>query len=192
MTRILPAQYQKPLFSDKIVSPLFQVIGGSLFIALCAQIKIPLAFSPVPLTLQTLAVMLVGATLGRRNGALTVLLYLAEISGGLPFLAGGLSAPLSLFGLKGGYYWGFIFQAYMAGWCRENQNKWSSPIILSILIFTTLIQLGIGTLWLSIFVGIKSCMQLGFYPFILGDILKCVAAFGFIRRGMACAPICKE
>src|SRR5437879_6122382 len=92
------------------------IIGFSLFVALCAQVSIPLSFSPVPVTLQTLAVLLTGAALGSKRGALAMLAYLAEGSAHLPFFAGGASGfPL----LTGGYLVGFVIAAYVVGWLCE-------------------------------------------------------------------------
>lgn len=107
---------------DSRVLLLTRIILGSCLIALCAQIRIPLPFTPVPITLQTLAVMLVGGALGSRNGALSVLLYLAESMLGLPVLSGFRIDPLALFSPVGGYLVGFVFQAYLTGWFVENQS----------------------------------------------------------------------
>jgi len=77
------------------IRQLAQVILCSGIIALCAQIRIPLPFTPVPITMQTFAVMMIGGMLGSKNGALCVLMYLAEASFGLPVLRGGVSDPLA-------------------------------------------------------------------------------------------------
>lgn len=80
----------------------FQVLAASLFMALCSQIKIALPFTPIPLTLQTLAVLLIGAALGSRKGSFAILLYYAEILIGLPVLAGGYQIRSPLLGQAGG------------------------------------------------------------------------------------------
>jgi len=88
------------------------VLGGSLFIALAAQVSVP--FYPVPLTLQTLAILIVGLSFGARLGAATLLAYLAEGAMGLPVFAGGGSAP-ALLGPTAGFLFGFVLMAWLAG-----------------------------------------------------------------------------
>jgi len=92
------------------------VLGGSLFIALAAQVSVP--FFPVPLTLSTLAVLLVGLTLGARLGAAAVLAYLAEGAMGLPVFAGGMSTA-SLVGPTAGFLYGYVGMAWLAGLAVE-------------------------------------------------------------------------
>lgn len=88
------------------------VLGGSLFIALAAQVSVP--FYPVPMTLQTLAILIVGLSFGARLGALTLVAYLAEGAMGLPVFAGGGSAP-ALMGPTAGFLFGFVQMAWLAG-----------------------------------------------------------------------------
>ena len=92
------------------------VLGGSLFIALAAQVSVP--FFPVPLTLSTLAVLLVGLTLGSRLGAAAVLAYLAEGAMGLPVFAGGMNG-VALVGPTAGFLYGFVGMAWLAGLAVE-------------------------------------------------------------------------
>ncbi|MBD3274481.1 MAG: biotin transporter BioY, partial [Candidatus Marinimicrobia bacterium] len=91
------------------------VLGGSLFIALLAQLAVHLPFSPVPITGQTLGVLLAGALLGKIRGTMTVLAYLTEGVSGLPVFAGATAGPAVLLGPTGGYLIGFIFAAYLTG-----------------------------------------------------------------------------
>lgn len=155
---------------------ILQIIGGSLFLALCAQIKIPLWFTPVPITLQTLAVMIIGATMGARMGAMSIALYLAQISMGFPFCAGGLSNPFALIGPNAGYFFGMILQAYLVGWVFERRSSFSSGTLLLSLLSISLIQLGLGTLWLAAFVGWNNAPLMGFLPFLPGELVKVIAA----------------
>lgn len=144
------------------------VLGGSLFIALLSQISIPLIFSPVPLTLQTLAVLLVGSLLGPKKGVLAVLTYLAESALGLPFLAGGAFGMASLCGATGGYLIGFVFAAYVVGVFKEKMAGFA--------LATALIWF-FGALWLSLFVGsLSTALLLGVVPFIATDLLKALVA----------------
>jgi len=161
---------------------LFQVLGGSLLIALCAQIKIPLFFTPVPLSLQTLAVMIVAGFLGRKKGTLCVVTYLAQLSMGLPVGAGGAANSLALLGPTGGYLIGFVLQAYLVGWCAEKKEDLSPLKMFSALFSISFIQMGMGALWLGLYVGFENAMMMGFTPFIPGDFLKVLAATTFIAK----------
>lgn len=164
---------------QQAIMDLIQVLGGSLFIVLCAQIKFPLPFSPVPLSMQTFAVLMIGGMLGKKKGALSVLLYLAQISGGLPFGAGGNANPLTLIGPTGGYFVGFVAQAYLTGWCMENMSQFRSLKAVALLTITPLL---LGSAWLSAFVGSENALTMGFYPFLIGDMLKCLAAMTCLAK----------
>jgi biotin transport system substrate-specific component len=164
--------------SKDIFFSILQIIGASAFIALCAQIRISLYFSPVPVTGQTFAIMLIGASLGSRKGVLSVLLYLLEGAMGLPVFAGGLGL-ISLFGVKSGYFLGFIAQVYLVGRFTEKQKSFQNARTLFILLFSCLIQMGLGVIWLSSFVGIQTALFIGLYPFLIGETIKsvCIAAY---------------
>lgn len=96
------------------------ILFGSLFLALFSQLAIPLWFSPVPLTMQTFAVLLLGALLGSKRGPLAVALFLAEGACGLPFFAGG-TAGIS--GATAGYLIGFVLCAFLVGFLLERGWK---------------------------------------------------------------------
>jgi biotin transport system substrate-specific component len=149
-----------------------QILGASLFIGLLAQVRIPLYFSPVPITGQTLAVMLIGALLGSRKGALAVICYLIQGCLGMPVWAGGGFGLMHFAGPTGGYLIGFALQAYLTGLMFEQKNVLSRlPAFLKVFL-PSILQLTLGTLWLSNFTGLSSAWMLGFYPFILGDLIK--------------------
>ena len=101
---------------DTLLKKVALVLGGTLFIAMAAQISVP--FYPVPLTMQTLAILIVGLTFGSRLGAATLAAYLAEGAMGLPVFAGGHSAP-ALIGPTAGFLFGFVGMAYLAGLAVE-------------------------------------------------------------------------
>ena len=164
------------------LSTCLQVLGGSLFIALCAQIKVPLFFSLVPLSLQTLAVMLVAGFLGRSKGSLAVMTYLAQLSMGLPVAVGGTVASLALIGSTGGYLAGFVLQAYLVGWCADNKHRMNNLAFFGALSAISMMQLGLGTLWLGTFVGMQNALFMGFLPFIAGELLKVMAATTLITK----------
>lgn len=159
---------------------IFQVIAGSLFLSVAAQIAIP--FIPVPLTMQTFAVMLLGLTLGPVKGALSVALYIAESMTGLPILANFKSNPTALVGLCGGYIFGWVVQAYLTGLLFEKSSKASFKTLLGALLFISALQLGMGTLWLASFIGLKEAIFAGFVPFIIGETLKCIAILKIAAR----------
>ena len=134
-----------------------------------------MGFTPVPITLQTFAVLLLAATLGARNAMLAVVVYLAEGMMGFPVMKGGTVNPLALIGPTGGYLIGMVAQAYLAGWFFERAYKFSSAILILAVSATCFIQLGVGALWLSLFVGATNTLEMGVLPFLPGEILKTMA-----------------
>lgn len=161
---------------------LFQVLGASFLLAFCSQIKIVLPFTLVPLTFQTLAVLLIGATLGSRKGAMAILLYYAEILAGLPVLSGGVADPLIFLGPKAGYVLGFCIQAYCIGWFAEREIG-SKPMALFIGGFVgSLLQMAFGVVLLAIFVGWNHVWMMGAAPFIPGEMLKILFVAFCLRR----------
>jgi biotin transport system substrate-specific component len=158
------------------------VIAGSAFLALMAQVAIPLPFTPVPLTMQTLAVFLLGALLGSRNGALSVIAYLVEGSCGLPVFAGGTANALWFFGARAGYLVGFVIAAYIVGKIIERiRSKGILKLIAAIGAGQATI-LFCGWLWLSFFVGPIQAIVVGVLPFLITDIAK-IASASLIIRG---------
>ena len=159
------------------------MIGGSLFVALSARIAISLPFSPVPITGQTLAVLLVGALLGSRRGACSLLLYLLEGAVGLPVFAGGIGGPAHLLGPTGGYLIGFAGAAFVAGLLAE--QRWDRRVQSNALamFLSNLVIYAFGLPWLAHFVGADKVLALGFYPFIAGDLMKLALATIFLPSG---------
>jgi len=159
------------------------IIGGSLFIALCAQVIIPLPFSPVPITGQTLAVLLTGALLGSKRGSLALLAYLTEGTAGLPVFAGGTAGLLCLVGPTGGYLMGFIAAAFITGllaergWDQRVRTTFPAMLIGNAAIYV------FGLIWLARFVGTEKVLSMGFYPFIPGDLLKLALASILLPSG---------
>ncbi|GAP06219.1 MAG TPA: biotin transporter BioY [Anaerolinea thermolimosa] len=150
------------------------ILGCSWLIALSAQVVIPL--QPVPVTGQTLGVLLAGALLGSKRGAMTVLTYLLQGVLGLPVFAGGTSGLARVFGPTGGYLLGFVVAAFVVGWLSERGwDRRFITMIFSMLIGNAVIYT-LGLPWLAIYVGWGSVMKLGLVPFIAGDILKVILA----------------
>lgn len=159
-----------------LVRDITLVIVGSLFVALAAQVAIPLPFTPVPITGQTFAVALTGALLGSKRGALAILAYLAEGAVGLPFFAGGAGGVAVLKGATAGYLMGFVVSAFVVGWlCERGWDRRLATLALTLLIGDILIFL-FGVSWLARFVGTGQAIEKGFIPFIPGDLIKIALA----------------
>lgn len=152
------------------------VLAGSLLIALCAQIAIPLPFTPVPVTGQTFAVLLVGMAFGAWRGAASVLLYLTQAAVGLPVLAGGNAGSALLLGATGGYLIGFVFAAWIAG--RLAERGWDRTPLTTALAMTlaTAVIFLCGLAWLSAFIPSTNLLAFGLFPFLPGAVLKIALA----------------
>jgi biotin transport system substrate-specific component len=155
-----------------IIYDLGLLLAGSALIALSAQVAIPLPFSPVPVTGQTFAVLLVGAALGRWRGAAAVVTYIAEGAAGLPVFAGASGGPAVLIGPTGGYLLGFIPGAWLCGLLSEHGwDRRAGSTVLSMLLGNVVI-FAVALPWLARFVGATNVWAMGFWPFIPGDIVK--------------------
>jgi biotin transport system substrate-specific component len=148
--------------------------------ALSARITIPLSFTPVPITLQVMIVLLAGLTLGAKDGALSQIVYIGAILIGLPFDAKGIGAA-ALISATAGYLIGFIPAAFVTGWLAakgaQGNRVWS---FAASLIGVAVIYL-IGTAWLTIgFLGgdLSRGWALGVAPFIVVDVIKALIAAG--------------
>ncbi|MFH1679448.1 MAG: biotin transporter BioY [Candidatus Eisenbacteria bacterium] len=148
------------------------VIGGSLLVALSAQVAFRLPFSPVPVTAQTFAVLLVGALLGSRRGALALLAYLTEGAAGLPFFSQGTGGALFLAGPTGGYLMAFVPAAFLAGALSERGGDRRPHTAAAAMLLGSAVILAGGAAFLARFVGIEGAIQAGVLPFLPGDALK--------------------
>ena len=160
------------------------VLVGSLFIALFAQLTIRLPFTPVPISGQTFAVLLVGTAFGWTRAGLTVGLYLAEIAIGLPFAAEGRSGwdILTVATASGGYLWGMLLAGVLTGWLAN--RGWDRDIrsSLGVMLLGNIVIFAVGVPWLaaSIDVPAGEALELGLYPFIVGDVVKLLLAAGLL------------
>ena len=127
------------------------IVGFSLFVALTAQIAIPLPWTPVPITGQTLGVLLTGAILGPRRGALAILLYLVEGLAGMPVFAGMTSGMAKLLGPTGGYLMALPVAATLVGWLAQRGWDRRIPTALAMFGLGNLIIYAIGASWLNIY-----------------------------------------
>ncbi len=148
-------------------------LAGSALLAVSAQIAVPIG--PVPITMQTFVVLLIGATYGWKLGGGTMALYLAEGAMGLPVFANGGSLP-SLMGPTAGYLFGFVAAAALVGWLSE--KGWGQSVVkvaIAMIIGNAVIYLG-GLSWLSSFIGLERAVEVGMLPFLIGDALKIALA----------------
>jgi len=159
---------------------LILAIANLLLIA-CAQIRIPLPFTPVPITGQTFGVLLTGALLGSRYGTLVVIAYVVQGLTGLPVFAGLKGGIAVSFGPTGGYILGFIPAAFVVGWLLE--KGWYKNLVLTIIAFAlgNVTIYAFGLPWLAFFVGWDQVLQMGLLPFLPGDLLKLILAVLVIR-----------
>lgn len=160
------------------VSVVALVVGFALLTALMAQVRLPLPFTPVPVTGQTFAVLLSGAALGWRLGTASQGLYVALGALGLPFYAGGNSGWEYATGSTGGYLVGFVVAAFVVGHLAERrQDRTVATAVPAFLTGTVIIYL-FGVSWLarSLGVGAVEAMELGMVPFVVGDLAKVVLA----------------
>ena len=167
---------------ENIRENILSLIGAftfSFLTALGAHIKIPLPFTPVPVTFQVFFVLLSGAILGKEGGTISQLLYLAFGSIGLPFFASGGGA-LYLFGPTGGYLFGFVVASYITGYLIR-KFKSSFSIFFSMLISLLAIYF-FGVIHLSLFLHISlwKGIKIGALPFVGIDIVKILIAFSVV------------
>jgi biotin transport system substrate-specific component len=150
------------------------ILGGALFLALCAQISFELPFTPVPITMQTFGVLLLGASYGVWRGGLAAAVYLLMGIVGLPVFADRSHGLDVVIGATGGYLVGFVVAAAVVGWLA--QRKWDrrfSSAVAAMLTGTVIIY-ALGLAWLKHDQGLDwaTTLEYGLYPFVLGDLIK--------------------
>jgi len=149
------------------------VMLGTLFLALSSYVEVPMV--PVPVTMQTLAVTLVGALYGWRLGAITIIAWLAEAAVGLPVLSGGAAGAHHFVGPTAGYLFAFPVVGVVVGWLAERGWNGRKPVLafLSLLLGNALC-LGLGAAWLATLFGAEVAWTSGVAPFLIGGVLKSV------------------
>ncbi len=160
------------------------VLGGSLFVALCARITIPLMpLTPVPLTVQNLGVLLVGLLLGSRRGFSAMMLYLVAGLAGFPvFSPGGLGGAAQLFGVTGGFLLAYPFVAFLAGYIFERGTKTFARAAIAGLLAEILLFAG-GLSWLYLFThSLSKAAYFGLYWFVAAEIIKVMFAAAIATR----------
>jgi len=173
MQREFPTALPRPIVPAlPHVGDIALVLGASLFVALMAQASLHLPFSPVPITGQTFAVLLVGAALGSKRGAASLIAYLVEGAAGLPVFAGGMAGPAVLVGPTGGYLAGFVLAAWAVGWLAERGLDRRVPGALLIFLAGDALIFLCGLAVLAFFVGLPNLLSAGLWPFLPGDAIK--------------------
>ncbi|MBN8996303.1 MAG: biotin transporter BioY [Rhizobiales bacterium] len=168
--------------TSRTVQEVVLVLAGTLALIIAAKVKVP--FYPVPMTLQTLAVMAIAVTFGLRLGVTTVLAYLAEGALGLPVFTNTpplAAGPAYLLGPTGGFLAGFVVLAVVVGYAADRGWSRSVPKLASVLLVGDVIVMALGFTWLAAFaqlptggagIGMAKAWAGGVAPFILGDLLK--------------------
>lgn len=159
------------------------VTAGTALVAALAQVSVPL--QPVPLTGQTLGVLLVGGWLGSRRGAASLTLYVCAGVAGLPVFALGSWGPGILMGPTGGYLIGFIVAAAAAGFLAERGFLRTFPLAVAAMFLASLPIHAFGLAWLSRFVPSGSLLDVGFWPFVAFDPVKLALAASILRGSTA-------
>jgi biotin transport system substrate-specific component len=171
-----PHAVAQNLVRGRAAANVLLVVGATLFIALAAQISVPLPFTPIPMTMQPLAVILVGVTLGANRGAATAMLYLLEGFSGLPFFALGHAGVLWAVAPTAGFLWSYPLAAWVAG--RFSELNWGATTLRAIagmLAALAIIYAG-GWSWLAMITSPSSAFFAAVVPFVFADIVKVALA----------------
>lgn len=171
-------------------------LGLAALTGVAAQVRIPLPFTPVPITLQTFAVLLTGIVLGTRYGGLSQALYVGIGLAGVPWFQGGGAGVGHLLGPTGGYLIGFVVAAVGVGYAIDHYPRTRRPPVLLgvLLVANFLIIYGLGLPWLFAWLTVISetsvtlmdGLAMGLFPFIPGDIVKLLGA---LAVGTAITPM---
>lgn len=158
--------------------------SASCIIAISSQVSIPVPFSPVPISLQPHAVILMGMLLGPKLGTLAIGMFLLEGCLGLPVFANGHFGPLHLIGPTGGYLLSYLLVPWIFKIALRSSPRGKGPLLaflatLLSCLLASFFVLAIGTLWLSLFMGgLQNAFRAGFAPFLAGDVVKSLLLAG--------------
>lgn len=162
---------------ERVIRNVALAFAGTAFLTISAKISVPMY--PVPMTMQTLAVVLVGAVFGMRLGFATVVLYLAEGALGLPVFQGtpalGIGLPYMI-GPTGGYLVGFALAAGLVGWMAEHGAARSMLRMAGAATLAHVVIVGLGFLWLAQLRGLTVAWEAGVVLFLFGSVLKIAIA----------------
>ena len=164
------------IFPKSIAYKLVLAFIGSIILALLAQLRIPVPFSPVPITGQTFGVLLIGGILGSQIGTISIIMYLFEGISGLPVFAGIGAGPAYLLGSTGGYLLGFVPGAFLTGFIIENLNEVKFYKTIAATLAGTILIFACGLSWLGAQIGWTNALSIGLIPYISGAVIKIVVA----------------
>jgi biotin transport system substrate-specific component len=156
-------------------------LGGSLLLAASAKVQVP--FYPVPMTLQTLAVLVIGAAFGARLATATVALYLLEGLLGLSVFAGAVAGPVYMAGPTGGFLVGFLAAAALTGFAADRALDRSWPRLLASMTLGHAAVFVFGFAWLAILIGPERAYVAGVAPFALATVVKTLLACALVGAG---------
>tara|TARA_B100001121_G_scaffold42847_1_gene36713 strand:- start:770 stop:1318 length:549 start_codon:yes stop_codon:yes gene_type:complete len=162
----------KKIESSNIFKKITLIIFGTLLLTISAKIKVP--FYPVPMTMQTFVVVLIGITLGWKLGLITIFVYLFEGAIGLPVFAGTPEKGIGInymMGPTGGYLVGFIISVFIAGFVNLNKNIFIKFLLISLSIFAIYIT---GVPWLAYLAGWEIAYVWGIKNFLLAEVFKII------------------
>lgn len=168
----IPAVVIDRIVRGRAAANVLLVLAASMLIAIAAQVAIPLPFTPVPLTLQPLAVIFIGVTLGSTRGAAAAALYLLEGFSGLPVFAQGHGGALWLVGATAGYLYSYPFAAWVAGFVSERGLGNSVVRAVSGMLLALGVIYAGGWSWLAMLSGPRAAWAAGVAPFLVADIVK--------------------
>lgn len=161
--------------NDTILRKVMMVLFGTMLVAMSAQISVPMF--PVPMSLQTFAIMLIGLTYGARLAGATLVTYLAQGAMGFPVFAGGAAGLAPLMGPTAGFLFGFVLMAVAMGWLVERGLNRGVLLFVAALIATALLFVP-GLLWLQTVtpLTLQGAFMAGAAPFLLGEVVKAAIA----------------
>jgi biotin transport system substrate-specific component len=158
--------------ASAVLRSVILIVLGTALLTLSAKVSLPLPY--VPMTLQTLVVLMIGAAYGWRLGSATLLAYLAEGAIGLPVFAGPVGGLAPLVGPTAGYLYGFVGAAFVTGWLAERGWDRSVPLLFVAMALGHLLILAAGFGWLAfgMKLGVQKAWLVGIAPFIAASLIK--------------------
>jgi len=174
-------RYHEWRYNLDTVQKVMLSLGFACLMGLLAQVRIPLGFTPVPLTGQTFGVLLAGVALGTFWGGASMMMYIGIGALGMPWFQGMNGGVAYVTGATGGYLVGFIIVAFAIGWATERKlEARKAKYLLPLMILSSVFILLIGSAWLAVAIGVTlgDALVMGFLPFIGLDIFKSIAAAG--------------
>jgi biotin transport system substrate-specific component len=187
---VVPVSARRAVLADLVPGALVRdaalVVGGAVLTGLAAQIALPVPGSPVPITGQTFGALLVGAGLGWRRGALSMLLYVVAGIAGVPWFQDGTSGSL---GATGGYIIGFSVAAVLVGALAGRGGDRTVVRTIGTMVLGSLLVYAIGVPWLMAATGfdLATAIERGVVPFLIGDGIKVLLAAGLLPGAWALA-----